>query len=54
MLRDYENLEDVIKDANKSSEQCVAMNAIGALQHMLGSAMAGYDEAASGYDDVFG
>jgi hypothetical protein len=53
-LKDYDNLDDVIKDADKSGGECVAMNAIGALQRMLAKSMSGYDEAASGYDDVFG
>ncbi|KAH6624703.1 glycoside hydrolase superfamily [Chaetomium sp. MPI-SDFR-AT-0129] len=52
-LKDYDNLDDVIANADKSSEECIAMNAIRALQAMLAEAMSGYDEAASGYDDVF-
>ncbi|KAM7192236.1 hypothetical protein V8F20_008938 [Naviculisporaceae sp. PSN 640] len=53
-LADYDNLDDVLNNADKSSGECVAMNAIGALQQMLGRSMDGYDEAADGYDDVFG
>ncbi|KAK5652624.1 hypothetical protein OQA88_10217 [Cercophora sp. LCS_1] len=53
-LKEYENLDDVIKDADKSSPQCIAMNAINALRKMLDGSMSGYDDAASGYDDVFG
>ena len=53
-LKDYDSLDDVINNADKSDGECVAMNAIRVLQKMLGNSMGGYDEAASGYDDVFG
>ncbi|KAM7221628.1 hypothetical protein V8F06_003019 [Rhypophila decipiens] len=53
-LQDYTNLDDVLRDADKSSSECVAMNAIGALQNMLATSLDGYDDAAAGYDDVFG
>ncbi|KAL1838072.1 hypothetical protein VTJ49DRAFT_3092 [Mycothermus thermophilus] len=53
-LKNYDNLDDVIKDVDKSAGQCVAMNAIDALQSMLTKSLEGYEDAASGYDDVFG
>ncbi|KAL2257800.1 hypothetical protein VTK26DRAFT_9157 [Humicola hyalothermophila] len=52
-LADYDNLDSVINNADKSSGECVAMNAIGALHQMLGKSMNGYDEAADGYDELF-
>ncbi|KAK3304981.1 uncharacterized protein B0T15DRAFT_493191 [Chaetomium strumarium] len=46
-LKDYNNLDGVITDADKSLGECVAMNAIRAFQRMI-------DKSMSGYDDVFG
>lgn len=52
-LNDYANLDDVIKNVDKSGGECSAMNAVVVLQKMLGNSMSGYDDAAAGYDDLF-
>lgn len=52
-LKEYDDLDGVITDADKSSGECVAMNAIGVLEKMLVNSMSGYDDAAAGYDEYF-
>ena len=49
----YSTLDDLDKDAASIYPPCLAMHAIKVLQGMLSTSFDGYDDAASGYDELF-